>query len=361
MNLIAKEFLAVKGDGPGVLVLSEMAGAARELLEALRVNPNAREEVAVALHRALTMPEEEQRRRNAVMKQRLETYDVRSWADRYLRRLAAAEDTSRALAVRTLDSRSRSALVRHFTTSESRLLLLDYDGTLVPFAREPGGAHPDPRILEVLGRLAGDPRTVVAVLSGRDRHTLEAWLGDLPIDLVAEHGGWVRPSGETAWAPALPPEENDWKKDIRPIMDLFVDRIPGSHIEEKVFALVWHYRNADPEIATDASRELLGTLSTYTLNLSIQVLPGTRTVEVRHTGIGKGRSFTRGYAQHPWDFILALGDDWTDEDLFAALPPTAYSIKVGLKTSFARHNVRSLDESRALLEALEATTAVPVG
>jgi len=351
MNLIAKEYVAVKGEGPGVLVLSEFAGAAKELQEAIIVNPNSREDVAEALHKALGMPEDEQRQRNTTMRQRLETHDIRHWVQQFLSRLRFAEESSRTLAVKLLDSTHREELMAAYAGASRRLLLLDYDGTLVPFASEPGGARPDPEILNILQKLCSHIQNTIVIVSGRDRTTLDRWLGRLGLTLVAEHGGWIRPKGRE-WAPTIGPNEEVWKRDIRPIMQLFVGRIPGSLLEEKDFSLVWHYRKAESESAANAARELLDTLANFTTNLNIQVLPGNKTVEVRHIGINKGIYYSRYHSSIPYDFILAMGDDWTDEDLFAVVPPTAYSIKVTPRITKARLNVKSVQDVRQLLEEL---------
>ena len=355
MNLIAKEFLAVKNEGPGVLVLSEFTGAAKELLEALVVHPHSKEDIAEAIHRALEMPEDEQRRRNVFMAQRLHSHDIHAWVRRFFERLKEVQDVSRNLAVKILDGKTRTAILKSYREAHRPLLLLDYDGTLVPFATHPEGAKPDGAILHTLTQLAAHERNSLVIVSGRDRGTLDSWLGSLPLTIVAEHGGWIRPRG-MEWFPSVGHSEELWKRDIRPIMDLFVERIPGSFVEEKDFSLVWHFRKADRESATGAARELLDTLANITTNMNIQVLPGNKTVEVRHFGINKGSYYTRYHSAAGHDFILAVGDDWTDEDLFAALPPTAYSIKVAPRITRARLNVRTVEDVRALLGDLAEAT-----
>jgi trehalose 6-phosphate synthase/phosphatase len=360
MNLIAKEYLAAKTDCMGTLILSEMAGAAKELLEAITINPNSREEIAAAIHRALTMTPEEQRRRNRAMRDRLETYDVFHWIRRFLNRLRNVRETSDVLAVRMLDQAARQDLIAEYDRSRSRLLIFDYDGTLVPFADEADAAVPDEQILANLGKLSEQGSNHVVILSGRDRHTLERWLGHLDITLVAEHGGWVRDRGSREWTATGDPSVDAWKKEIRPILELFVGRIPGSTIEEKDYSLVWHYRRSDPESASAAARELLDTLSSILANLNIQVVPGSRTIEIRTMGIGKGVFYTNHLSSPGPGFILAMGDDLTDEDLFVALPPTAFSIKVATKISKARYNVRSIHDARSLVEKLAVRNPVEV-
>ncbi len=357
MNLIAKEYLATRHDEKGVLVLSEMAGAAKELLEAVLVNPNAREEMAAAIVTALGMPEEEQMRRNGLMRQRLRTQDIHAWVNRFLDRLREVEGASEALAVKMVNNDTRHAIHQEYCGASYRLIILDYDGTLVPFADRPGEASPDEKLTSLLQKLSSAQGNHVVLLSGRDRETLDEWFKGLPLTLVAEHGGWMRPAAGAPWAPTLTPNEEGWKKEVRPILDLFVNTIPRSHVEEKTFALVWHYRMAESESAASAARELMDTLSNFTSNLNIQVQPGNRTVEVRNAGVGKGIFYTRFLAETPYDFILAMGDDWTDEDLFAVLPATAYSIKVAPRASKARFNLRTHNDARILLEKLAGAKA----
>ena len=352
MNLIAKEYLAVRRDGTGTLVLGELAGAAKELLETITVNPNSKEEIARAVHAALLMPIDEQQRRNTIMRNRLEANDLYHWVKHFFVRLREVQETSNTLAVKLLDSASKQQLIRDYFMANSRLLLLDYDGTLVPFADDPAGAAPDDQILSALQKLSGERKNRVVIVSGRDRATLGKWLGHLNVTLVAEHGGWLHRPRANEWIPTTTSHLNGWKKDIRPMLEMFVGRIPGSFVEEKDFSLVWHYRKAETEAASPAARELLDTLANFSANLHIQVLPGNKTVEVRTMGISKGVFFTQFLAATAGEFILAMGDDWTDEDLFAVLPPSAYSIKVAPKVSKARFNLNSVSDARALLERL---------
>ncbi len=349
MNLIAKEYLAVKNDGTGVLILSEMAGAAKELLEALHVNPNSEEEMCEALYVALSMPVEEQQRRNNLMRQRLETHDIHQWTKRFFTRLRDVKETTERLAIRQLDPATRAEMITACAQAPDRAFILDYDGTLVPFAAEPHLARPDTELLTTLRRLASLPNTTVVILSGRDKESLDIWLAGTGVVLVAEHGGWVKRTSVEAWEPTIAEADDTWKREIRPLLELYVDRIPESFIEEKTFSLAWHYRKAESESATYAARELLDTLSNLTTNLDIHVLPGNKTVEVRTIGISKGAFFRRFFATSNPSFLFAAGDDWTDEDLFAVLPSTAYSVKVGLYMSKARANVASYADIRQLL------------
>lgn len=350
MNLIAKEFLATKADGSGVLVLSELAGASQELSEALLVNPYHKEQIAASLAAALVMPKEEQRRRNEALRLRLRRYDVTRWAEQFLAALGRAKKGQIELAARRLPREARRRLRRDYRAAERRLLILDYDGTLVPFAPRPEYAQPDAGLIDLLKILSRDERNAVVILSGRPQKTLEMWLGFLDLALVAEHGAWIKERGKK-WSP-LEPLRDDWKTHLRPIIESYADSIPGSFVEEKDFSLSLHYRAADQELAALRTGQFKDDLFHETVNLGLEILEGNKVLEVRNADVNKGRAALRFLDRERWDFILAVGDDRTDEDVFDVLPPGAYSIKVKLEPSRAHFNVDSVSDARALLRQL---------
>jgi trehalose 6-phosphate synthase/phosphatase len=350
MNLVAKEYIACRTDQTGVLILSEMAGSSKELPEAIIVNPHHREAVAEALETALTMPRHEQIERNRTMQNRLRRHTVGRWATAFLAEMAGLDTRIETAHAKPLDLAARTALTQHYDRSQSRLLLLDYDGTLVPFARYPLLAKPTTQLLNCLHRLGANPRNELVLLSGRDRAALENWFGALPIGLVAEHGAWVR-EYQQPWR-IIKPLRADWKTTLLPILQSYTDRVPGSWIEEKEFSVVWHYRVADGQRAAPAARELTDDLIALTANIDVQVLPGNKTVEVRNAGVHKGLTSQIWLAQNHYDFIIAIGDDLTDEDTFSALPARAYSIRVGNRPTRARFQLPGPDDVRQLLETL---------
>jgi trehalose 6-phosphate synthase/phosphatase len=352
MNLVAKEYLACQQGESGVLILSEMAGAARELGEALMVNPNHKGEVAQAIHQALIMPREERIRRNQAMQERLRKHDSNHWAKAFQDALDELRDLQARLDARHLGAGQREALRDRYRNANSRLILLDYDGTLIPFAPHPRMAVPDASLLGILERLVQDGGNRVFLISGRSREVLEDWFGGIGLGLVAEHGVWIREQ-DGDWK-LVKPLETGWKGKIRPILEAFVDRLPGSFLEEKDFSIAWHYRNADPELAAQRASELMDTLVHLTANLDIQVLEGKKIIEARCAGVNKGTAAAALRAVLDPGFILAVGDDSTDEDLFRALPQDADTIRVGMKSSFAQYNLRDPAEVRWLLEDLAA-------
>jgi trehalose 6-phosphate synthase/phosphatase len=350
MNLIAKEFIAAKTDKPGVLIISEMTGAARELGEALVVNSCNKDAIAKAIKEALEMPQLEQIERNKIMQERLRRYNISRWSKDFLYALTEIKETQKELSARRLSESIIEQLTLDYRKSSKCLFLLDYDGTLVGFKGKPAEAGPDKEILTLLRSLSKNPKNMVVVISGRDKTTLEDWLGNLGAVLVAEHGGWIRRDSKK-WQSAQPLEAK-WKDTIRPILELYADRTPSSIVEEKNFSLVWHYRRADPELAYLRVQELKSALLNLTENLEIGVFEGKKILEVKSMIVTKGRAAETWIAQKKYDFILAAGDDYTDEEMFGALPEHAYSIKVGFAASKARFNVDSVKEIRLLLKKL---------
>jgi len=350
MNLIAKEFLAAKRDGKGVLILSEMTGAASELGEALIVNANNKSAIIRAIKDALEMPTDEQVERNRLMQERLSRYNVSRWSKDFLHALSEVSKAQQELSVRKLTESTRKNLISDYRKAHSRLFLLDYDGTLVGFADRPEKAGPDAETTSLLQSLSSDTKNHVVVTSGRDKATLTKWLGNANITLIAEHGAWTKQKGRD-WQ-CVEPLNNDWKDTIRPVLELYADRTPGSFVEEKDFSLVWHYRKAIVELAYVRTQELKGTLLNLTANLNVGVFEGSKILEIRNLGLNKGRSAEFWLAKKNWDFIIAAGDDYTDEEMFAVMPQEAYSIKVGFSISKARFNLDTVHEIRLLLKEL---------
>lgn len=352
MNLVAKEYVASCSDLNGVLILSEMAGAASELGEAITINPATREEIAQALQAALEMPADEQARRLRVMQARLRRHNVRRWAEEFLARLETSSEQQKRLMSGVMSAADRRTLLMNYQTATRRLLLLDYDGTLVPFARRPEAAPPPPALIDVLGRIARQPGMDLVLVSGRPKEVLNAWFTDPALHLVAEHGAWTHRAHSREWKLSRP-LRTDWKQQVLPILRTASDRLPGSFVEEKDYSVVWHYRQAEPELAHLRAQELMDSLVQFTGNMDLVVVPGHRVVEVRDAAISKAHAALEFVGQH--DFVLAVGDDTTDEDMFRILAPTAYSIRVGLVATHARFNVPGHKEVIALLTELANT------
>jgi trehalose 6-phosphate synthase/phosphatase len=352
MNLVAKEFVASRGDEDGVLVLSELAGADGELAESLHVNPFDTAGMADAFHRAVVMPRDEKRTRMRALRRRVMRFDVQRWGRSFLK--ALEQSASERWSGITLASRAAlEELIGRMREAPQLVLLLDYDGSLVPFAAIPELAKPDADLLGLLRALAARPRIETHIVSGRKREDIEAWFGDLPLHLHAEHGLWSRAPGPGQEGHALQPDVG-WKERVLPILLEYADRTPGALVEDKPAGLAWHYRMADPEYGISQANELRKHLTELLSNTPAEILAGHKVIELRPHGINKGSLVRPIVERMPEALIVAIGDDATDEEMFAALPESAVSVRVGAGDSRAGFRVRGVPEVRALLQALLA-------
>jgi trehalose 6-phosphate synthase/phosphatase len=354
MNLVAKEYLACHPEGAGVLVLSETAGAAEELGEALIVNPHDEGAMVAALHEALQISPERQVQNNTTMLARLKRYDTARWADDFLSQLEQiTADQVAPQPIRFTQAWSRR-IAKDYRKARSRLILLDYDGTLIGFFARPGDAKPDPELLELLGKLVQDDRNTVVLISGRDARTLAEWMGEIGVDLVAEHGAQVKHFGSEEWILTDRDASVEWKDQVRPVLEIFMDRTPGAAIEEKSAALVWHYRKADPGLGSLRAKELADTLESFIANTPLHILQGNKVVEIKRSSTTKAAA-ARLWLEHDpeFEFVMAIGDDLTDEEMFTALPEEAWCIRVGYaRQSSARFFIPNPNEVRRLLKHL---------
>lgn len=350
MNLVAKEYVASKRHRGGVLILSEMAGAIDELPEALSINPNNTRSISKAMYQALIMPVRTQKEYLKAMQERLSVVTVQNWGKEFMHDLDIAKqqgDVSR----RQLSLTQSQRIATRYQTAARRLIILDYDGTLRNFVKisSPLAASPTLRIRRILKNLTDQPNTIVAVVSGRTRRALSSWFVGLPIILVAEHGAWKRYGKK--WQRI----DSDFKKDkkrIRAVMEKYTERTKGAAIEEKDYAVVWHYANVEPDVAFKRAGEVQRELVKLLDGENISVHEGRAIVEVKPSGVTKGgvvRELTRLY---PSDFVLCAGDDYTDEDMFRELrdDTSAITIKVGQGDTAARHTIATPNE---LLDVLE--------
>jgi trehalose 6-phosphate synthase/phosphatase len=336
-----------------------MAGASHELSDAILINPNDQNQLVNALYKALTMPEEEQQFHMEQMQALVKRYNINHWVSLFMDRLSYIKIKQLSMATTLLDSNEASTIHSEYRNAENRLLFLDYDGTLVGFQDAPQKARPDQELMTLLQKLTADHKNRVVIISGRDRKTLQDWLGKFDVDIIAEHGVWLK-EGSEDWQ-MIKNLSSDWKKDIRPIMELQVSRTPGSFIEEKDFSLVWHYRKVEKGLGEMRARELHTHLSYLASNINLQVMEGSMVIEIKNTEVNKGAAAARWLEKFPADFVLALGDDRTDEDMFRAMPEEAYTIKVGHSRSSARFYLESVQDVRNILKELPNEPKIKAG
>ena len=352
LNLVAKEYVVCRDDGGGTLVVSEFAGAVSELGEALRVNPWDIEGTADQLERALEMSLGERNERMMPMHSRMLQNDVHRWVRDFMTSLEEPESVQVGVPPMLQSSVLAESLANDFRTSETSLVMLDYDGSLREFVDRYEDATPTDEILEIL-RDYGERRDVkVFINSGRDHETLGEWFDECPIDLIAEHGAWMKQAGEKKWR-LLGVLDTSWKSDVATVLENYVERTPGSRIEEKETALAWHYRQTEETLGNWQALELVSVLENTLRGEPVQVLHGAKVVEIRQQGLTKARAYDLVTDRFgPFDFELATGDDRTDEDLFEHVGDNVHTIKIGSGNSAAKVAVASPRSLREMLTAL---------
>tara|TARA_R110000787_G_scaffold55942_10_gene128875 strand:+ start:2654 stop:4861 length:2208 start_codon:yes stop_codon:yes gene_type:complete len=350
MNLVAKEYVATRVNLDGVLILSEMAGAAKEMHEALIINPNNLEEFSDAIKEALEMSKEEQASRMKSLQKRLKRYTVEKWSDEFMKSLVGTQKSNKTTSVVALKETLQKNEIEKFQNAKNKLIFLDYDGTLVGFKDDPQKASPDEELFSLLDALNAIPNTTLVLVSGRDKETFSRWFNRKTYSLITDHGVWIKQKNEDWEAGAI--LKNNWMENIYPILESFVDNTPGTFIEEKKYSLAWHYRKADAELAQKRTIELDTVLTSLIANHELNVLLGNKVVEIKSSSIDKGKACTKFMLNKEFDYILAIGDDFTDEYMFEELPNTATTIKVGFMKTCAKYYVKSPKDVRTFLKKL---------
>lgn len=352
LNLVAKEYVACREDGGGVLVLSEFAGAISELGESLRINPWDIEGSATQLERALEMGFGERNERMTPMRNRVIANDIHVWVEQFMSSMEHPEQHAPRVPSMIRSSVLADTIASEFVASNNALFMLDYDGSLREFSDRFEDAKPTKDILDLLSKLASLNNVRVFINSGRDHRNLEQWFGNCPIDMIAEHGAWIWTREAPKWV-ALGRLETSWKTDVEAILQDYVERTPGSRLENKDTALVWHYRQTDQKLGDWQAMELASMLETSLRNEPVEVLHGSKVVEIRQQGLSKARAYDHVIERFgPFDFVLATGDDRTDEGLFNHVGNDIHTVKIGAGSSAARSALSSPRALRDMLRTL---------
>jgi trehalose 6-phosphate synthase/phosphatase len=352
MNLVAKEFIACQRENAGILILSEFAGAAEELFNALLVNPYDTAAVAATLTEALAMPTEEKRSRILPMRERVMRYDARHWARSFIDDLMSGPIRD-ARRVETDIREAREQVGQALSAGRQIALFLDYDGTLREIELDPRAATPNAGIQTLLHRLGQQPNVDVTVISGRSQEDLEAFLGGHRFRLIAEHGASLRAPGKKEWVRLDHDINYAWKEELLVILRLYEQATPGSTIEEKRSSIVWHYRKADEEFGAWKANQLTEELSALTANYPIKVRHGKKMVEVTAPENNKGAAIARVLDQNDnYEVALCAGDDVTDESMFELSRPRLLTIKVGAGPTRARFRVSDPATFRQFLDSV---------
>jgi trehalose 6-phosphate synthase/phosphatase len=351
MNLVAKEYVATRTQQDGVLVLSEMTGASKELGEALQINPFNFEEIADTLKRALEMPKAEQKRRMISLQKRISRYSVEKWAEEFMNALESSQNVSQYIEAERLSADIKENIIKSVKSSESTIIFTGYNGTLVEDSENSDDKKPDKELYDILSKLSKKPNVEICITSCSESEKLEELFQDTDYRLISDHGAYYRK--HNIWT-ELEVLKTDWMEDVIPILETFVDRTPGSRLEVSRFSVKWHYGDADIEMGEKRVIEINTVLTSLISNTDLSVYHGNEVVEVKSSKVNKGSAASQVLKEKNFDNIIAIGDDWTDEFMFEDLPNNALTVKVGVRKTKAKYFVKKVDEVRSFLKDLIA-------
>ncbi|XP_004245918.2 alpha,alpha-trehalose-phosphate synthase [UDP-forming] 5 [Solanum lycopersicum] len=369
-----------------MLVVSEFIGCSPSLSGAIRVNPWNIDAVSEAMDSALIVSEAEKQMRHEKHYRYVCTHDVAYWAQSFLQDLErACRDHVRrrcwgigfglGFRVVALDPSFRKLSVEHIVSAykrtKHRAILLDYDGTMT--VRNSISKGPNAEVISILNSLCRDPKNIVFIVSGKDTKTLTQWFSSCEtLGLAAEHGYFVRPNHDAKWETCVAVVDFYWKQIAEPVMSLYTETTDGSFIDSKESALVWNYQYADPDFGSCQAKELLDHLESVLANEPVTVKSGQNIVEVKPQGVSKGLVAARLLETMQKkgtvpDFVLCIGDDRSDEDMFevimgavasASLSPVAevFACTVGQKPSKARYYLEDTTEILRMLQGLASAS-----
>jgi len=306
----------------------------------------------------LTMADDERAVKHKYNWNYVKSHTSFSWGEAFLSDLSATKkDNVEKDSVPRLDMQ---ILKDAYASSTKRLFLLDYDGTLTHIVRDPSLALPSPRVIAVLKKLAADTKNVVYVVSGRDKDVLDKWLGDLKeIGLCCEHGSFIRHINKD-WDSVGDSIVIEWRDPITNLMKYFMERTPGSSVEEKRTSIAWHYRNVDPQYSISQAQELMSHLKAISSKYAVDVLWGDKVIEARPSGVTKGGAVRKILTEHGEpDFIFCIGDDKTDEDMFTAVDKSCskyFTVAVKKKPTQAKFYIHEQKDVISVLETLSEIT-----
>lgn len=348
MNLVCKEFIASKESNNGVLILSEMAGASKELIGPLLVNPNSIQQICTALHMAIQMPEQEQRKRLDDSLEIVKKFNIRHWVRLFFKRLKEIKSIQQQELARRISPELINNFLEKYSNSKRNLFFLDYDGTLIGFNNNANEATPTHDLYYVLEKLQENPNNQIVIISGRPHDTLSDWFDGKNYYLVAEHGAWSN-YPDFMWHTKTHISTR-WKYPIKHIMTKFANMTAGSVVEEKNYSLAWHYRKVQSGLGNLRSQELVDHLRYLLPHHGLQLLMGNKVIEVKNSELNKGRAAMEIVNHFKPDFIFAIGDDATDEDMFLELPRESITVKVGSRKSAARYYIETQEDVLKLIK-----------
>ncbi|TYI81619.1 hypothetical protein E1A91_D05G165800v1 [Gossypium mustelinum] len=350
------------GSKKSMLVVSEFIGCSPSLSGAIRVNPWNIETTAEAMNEAISMADAEKQLRHEKHYRYVSSHDVAFWSRSFFqdmertckdhfRRRCWGIGLSFGFRVVALDPNFRKLSIDHIVSvylrSKNRAILLDYDGTVMPQTSH--NKTPSSEVISIINTLSSDIKNTVFVVSGRGRDSLALWFSPCKkLGIAAEHGYFMRRSANDNWEVCGQNSEFGWKEIAEPVMKLYTEATDGSSIETKESALVWHHRDADPGFGSSQAKEMLDHLESVLANEPVTVKSGQFIVEVKPQGVSKGvvaeKIFTTmAESGRQADFVLCIGDDRSDEEMFEIISSAISSGVLSSNTSVFACTVEASD------------------
>lgn len=370
MNLTSHEYIVCQENNYGPLIISEFTGTYGSLGAAIRINPWHYREVAGAINEALTMSVEEKIRHHKELFRHVISNTGAYWAESFL---------NEAIKISSDMQRRFSAHIPHlklanfetgYKDCDKRIFLFNYDGTLVPYAKIPDLTVSSERLLSILRRLVADDKNEVYIVSGRTKSALKKRLGDIPeLGLCAENGCFLRPPRSDKWIDLFNNSNEAWKEKVSQIFEYYMERTPGSFIEKKEESIVWHFRLADVAFGDWQARECQNHIAdSFENNFPVHAIMGEKNIEVRPKSASK-KSMAHNILSQYEDmklFILAIGDEKADEDLFEYLNQfkgehesnTVISCTIGSKLSHANFFLTGVIDTLGSLDIISRNFAI---
>lgn len=314
INTLSMEFVICQQEKCSPLLISERSS--KESTESDM--PTSARNPAAEMRNCLLMTDGDKRHKHNALFNYFSKHDVTTFTDEFLTKARRSFiNYSPAKDAPLLDMK---ALTHRYCESSRRLFMFDYDGTLTPIVDDPDHALPTELLLSSLPKLANGTRNAVWIISGRSRLFLERHFGDLKnVGLSAEHGCFVRKPGKTEWENLAAAMDMGWKNEVDKVFSNLESETPGSWIERKEVAMVWHYRNAanhDCCLAKAVQGKALlegGRVKGW----DVEVMLGKANVEVRPRFLNKGvmaaNLIVEAFGKEENGWILCAGDDTTDE------------------------------------------------
>lgn len=358
LNLVCKEYIASRTDEDGILILSEFAGAASEMGEALIVNPYDIRKVTRSLRQAIEMDSKERKNRLKTLRERISINTNLKWSEQFI------ESWKNHYNDFQMDSKNlnlnRMEDVSDQILQKNRIFLfLDYDGTLTPIVNRPEMAIPSQQVMSLLYELSNNDKFSLSIVTGRPTEFCDLYFKDLAINIVAEHGSFIKERSSSSWNKPLSTIEDNTDgifTEVKNLVETYCQSVKKSHMEIKKTCVVWHYRECEPLFSMDKAQELYLNLEQLLYKSPLTVYRGKKSLEVRLSQANKAYGVECVLAHEKWqksvDALVTVGDDTTDEDMHRVYGKENFSIHIGKNSLLSKYLLKSPVELYQFLNLL---------